>query len=70
LGATGGAGALLAQRIKSAEVVAYGELGAEAIRRLVVEDFPAVVLIDSQGNNLYESGPAAWTISDSSAAIG
>ncbi len=59
-GATGGAGALLAQRIKSAEVVAYGDLGAEAIRRLVVEDFPVIVLIDSQGNNLYESGPKAW----------
>ena len=70
LGATGGAGALLAQRIKSAEVVAYGDLGAEAIRRLVVEDFPAVVLIDCQGNNLYESGPAAWATPDSSVANG
>lgn len=60
LGATGGAGALLAKRIRSAEVIAYEDLGAEAIRRLVVEDFPVVVLIDSQGNNLYETGPAAW----------
>ena len=60
LGATGGAGALLAERIRSAEVIAYEDLGAEAIRRLVVEDFPVVVLIDSQGNNLYETGPAAW----------
>ena len=59
-GATGGAGALLAQRIKAAEVIAYDDLGAEAIRRLTVEDFPVVVLIDSLGNNLYESGPAAW----------
>ncbi|MDD2534253.1 MAG: Fe-S-containing hydro-lyase [Eubacteriales bacterium] len=59
-GATGGAGALLAQRILQATVVAYADLGAEAIRKLVVEDFPVVVLIDSLGNNLYESGPAAW----------
>ena len=56
LGATGGAGALLAQCIKQAEVVAYPELGTEAIRRLEVVDFPAVVLIDSQGRNLYETG--------------
>ena len=56
LGATGGAGALLAQCIKQAEVVAYPELGTEAIRRLQVVDFPVVVLIDSQGNNLYEIG--------------
>lgn len=62
LGATGGAGALLAQRIKKAEVIAYDDLGAEAIRRLEVEDFPVVVLIDTQGNNLYESGPAAWAL--------
>jgi fumarate hydratase subunit beta len=64
LGATGGAGALLAQRIKSAEIVAYPELGAEAIRRLWVEDFPVVVLIDSQGGNLYESGPQVWQVVD------
>jgi fumarate hydratase subunit beta len=60
LGATGGAGALLAQRIKKAEVIAYDDLGAEAIRRLEVENFPVVVLIDTKGHNLYESGPAAW----------
>ena len=55
-GAIGGAGALLSKCIKQAELVAYEDLGAEAIRRLEVEDFPVVVIIDSQGNNLYESG--------------
>lgn len=55
-GAIGGCGALLSKCIKSAEIVAYEDLGAEAIRRLEVEDFPVVVIIDSEGNNLYESG--------------
>ncbi len=55
-GAIGGCGALLAKCIKEAEVIAYDDLGAEAIRRIVVEDFPAVVIIDSEGNNLYETG--------------
>jgi len=55
-GAIGGAGALLSKCIKKAEVIAYDDLGAEAIRRLEVEDFPVVVIIDSEGNNLYESG--------------
>ena len=55
-GAIGGCGALLAKCIKEAEIIAYDDLGAEAIRRLVVEDFPAVVIIDSEGNNLYETG--------------
>ena len=59
-GAIGGCGALLSQCIKKAEVIAYDDLGAEAIRRLEVEDFPVVVVIDSEGNNLYESGPAAY----------
>ena len=54
--ATGGAGALLAQRIKKAEVVAYEDLGPEAIRRIEVEDFPAVVINDIHGNDLYEEG--------------
>ena len=54
--AIGGAGALLSQRIKKSEVVAYDDLGTEAIRKLEVEDFPVVVVIDSQGNNLYEMG--------------
>lgn len=55
-GAIGGCGALLAKCIKEAEVIAYDDLGAEAIRRLVVEDFPAIVIIDSEGNNLYKTG--------------
>lgn len=55
-GAIGGCGALLSKCIKKAEVIAYDDLGAEAIRRLEVENFPAVVIIDSQGNNLYETG--------------
>lgn len=59
-GAIGGCGALLSQCIKKAEVIAYDDLGAEAIRRLEVEDFPVVVIIDSEGNNLYESGRAAY----------
>jgi fumarate hydratase subunit beta len=54
--ATGGAGALLAQRIKKAEVVAYEDLGPEAIRRIEVEDFPVVVINDIHGNDLYEQG--------------
>ena len=54
LGAIGGAGALIAKSITSAEIVAYEDLGTEAIRKLTVVDFPAIVIIDSQGNNLYE----------------
>ena len=53
--AVGGAGALLSQRIKKAEVIAYEDLGTEAIRRLKIENFPVVVVIDSEGNNLYET---------------
>ena len=60
LGAIGGLGALLSKCIKKSEVIAYPDLGAEAIRRLEVEDFPAVVVIDSLGNNLYESGRAEY----------
>ena len=52
--AIGGAGALLSQRIKSSEVIAYDDLGTEAIRRLEVEDFPVIVVIDSEGTDLYE----------------
>ena len=55
-GAIGGAGALLAKCIKSAELIAYEDLGAEALRKLWVEDMPLVVIIDSEGNNLYETG--------------
>ena len=59
-GAIGGCGALLSKCIKKAEVVAYEDLGAEAIRRLEVEDFPAIVVIDSEGGNLYQAGRAAY----------
>lgn len=55
-GATGGAGALIAKRIKKAEVVAYPDLGPEAIRRLEVEDFPVTVINDTRGNDLYAEG--------------
>ena len=53
--AVGRAGALLSKCITSAEVVAYDDLGTEAIRKLTVENFPAIVVIDSEGNNLYET---------------
>lgn len=53
--AVGGAGALLAQSIKSSEVIAYDDLGTEAIRKLEVENLPVVVVIDKDGNNLYET---------------
>ncbi len=59
-GATGGAAALIARSITKAEVVCYDDLGAEAIHRFEVKDFPAVVLIDAVGNNLYETGPAQY----------
>ena len=53
--AVGGAGALLSKCIKQSEVIAYDDLGTEAIRRMEVEDFPVIVVIDSEGNNLYET---------------
>lgn len=53
--AVGGAGALLSRSIVSSEVIAYDDLGTEAIRKLEVKDFPVIVVIDSQGNDLYES---------------
>ena len=53
--AVGGAGAILSKCIKKSEVIAYDDLGTEAIRKLYVEDFPAIVVIDSTGNNLYET---------------
>ena len=59
-GAIGGAGALLAKCIKSCELIAYEDLGAEALRKLYIEDMPLVVIIDSEGNNLYESGRKAY----------
>jgi fumarate hydratase subunit beta len=59
-GAIGGAGALAARSIKKSEVVAYEELGAEALRRLEVEDFPVTVVNDTYGGDLYEEGKAKY----------
>lgn len=58
--AVGGAAALIAKSIKKSEVVAYEDLGTEAIHRYYVEDFPAIVVIDSAGNNLYETEPPKY----------
>ena len=58
--ATGGAGALLAKQVRSLEVVAYEDLGTEAIRRLEVEDFPVIVCNDIYGADLLEQGKAQW----------
>ena len=53
--AVGGAGALLSKAIKSSEVIAYDDLGTEAIRKLEVDNFPVIVVIDAEGNDLYET---------------
>ncbi|MBM4445366.1 MAG: Fe-S-containing hydro-lyase [Chloroflexi bacterium] len=58
--AIGGAGALISKKIKKSEVVAYGELGAEAVLRIEVEDFPAIVVNDIYGGDLYEEGKARY----------
>lgn len=58
--AVGGAGALLSRSILSSRVIAYDDLGTEAIRRLEVKDFPVIVVIDSEGNNLYETAVEAY----------
>ena len=63
--AVGGAGALLSKCIKKSEVIAYDDLGTEAIRRLRVEDFPVIVVIDSEGNNLYETAVEDYNSSKS-----
>ena len=60
LAAIGGAGALMAQSVKTLEVIAWPDLGCEAVRRLQVENFPLTVILDSHGGDLYESGPAAY----------
>lgn len=60
--AVGGAGALLSKAITSSEVIAYDDLGTEAILKLSVDRFPAVVVIDSQGNNLYDTAADAYRI--------
>ncbi len=62
LAAIGGAGALISKTIKKSEVIAYDELGAEAIRRLEVEDFPATVVNDIYGGDLYQEGKAKYRI--------
>ena len=59
-GAIGGAGALISKSIKGSDVVAYDELGAEALRRLEVEDFPVTVVNDTYGGDLYEEGKAKY----------
>ena len=61
-GATGGAGALLGKQIKSAEVIAYEELGPEAVRKLEVVDFPVTVVNDAYGNDLYKTGRAQYEV--------
>lgn len=61
-GAIGGAGALLSEKIISSELIAFPELGTEAVRKIEVRDFPAVVIIDSYGNNLYVSGRRTFQI--------
>ena len=60
--ASGGLGALLANAVVAAEIIAYEDLGPEAVRRLTIKDFPAIVAIDCYGNNLYESGPARFKV--------
>ncbi len=60
LAALGGAGALMAQSVKTLEVIAWPDLGCEAVRRLQVENMPLTVILDSVGGDLYESGPAAY----------
>lgn len=60
--AIGGAGALLSKCIKASEIVCYEDLGTEAIRKIEVENFPVVVVIDSEGNNLYETAVKAFAV--------
>ena len=62
--ATGGIGALISKTIKKSEVVAYEDLGPEAIRRMVVKDFPAVVVNDIRGNDLYREGRKKYRVTD------
>jgi len=62
LAAIGGAGALISKSIKKSEVIAYEDLGAEAIRRLEVENFPATVINDIYGGDLYEEGKAKYKV--------
>ena len=63
LGAIGGAGALMAESIKSVEVIAWPDLGCEAVRKMEVKDMPLTVVIDTKGNDLYISGPEKYRAS-------
>jgi len=63
-GAVGGAGALLASHVKKSEVIAYDDLGTEAVRKLTVENFPVTVIIDTHGNNLYDTGKKQYRTID------
>ena len=63
-GATGGAGALLGKQIRSAEVIAYPELGPEAVRKITVEDFPVTVVNDTKGNDIYQMGRSQYEVKD------
>ncbi len=62
--AVGGAGALLSRSIKSSEIIAYDDLGTEAIRKLEVEDFPVIVVIDSEGHDLYKTAIEKYCIEE------
>lgn len=62
--AIGGAAALIADSVKECEVIAFDDLGPEAVRRLCVENYPCIVVIDSEGNNLYEQGVAKYRLAD------
>jgi fumarate hydratase subunit beta len=64
LGAIGGAGALISRSIRRVEVVAYDDLGAEALRRMEVRDFPVTVINDMYGGDLYEEGRARYRFAD------
>ena len=63
LAALGGAGALMAKSVESLEVIAWPDLGCEAVRRLTVQDMPLTVILDSVGGDLYQAGPAAYLAS-------
>lgn len=63
LAALGGAGALMAASVKKLEIICWEDLGCEAVRKLEVENFPLTVILDSQGGDLYQSGPAAYLAS-------
>lgn len=62
--AVGGAGALLSKSIRSSKIIAYDDLGTEAIRKLEVKNFPVIVVIDSEGNNLYETAVKEYMIEE------